>query len=170
MIAPAISEFATDLEGLTKVGRLDVDDNPNTVARHCGRLAPLLLFFSNHIVDYIFGEVPKTTIAEKLNALVRTMSVSAEHKNADAGGGPNMDQPATYEIRMRGQPDAKCKCWLDDGAMTNQSEDDGSMITTLTVVTANQRQLHGLLVRMRDECLPILSVIRIRKGGNTDAR
>jgi len=73
MIAPAISELATDFEGLAKVGRLDVDNNPNTIARHCGRFAPLLLFFNNgYVVDHIFGVVPKTTIAEKLNALVRT--------------------------------------------------------------------------------------------------
>ncbi len=95
------------------------------------------------------------------------MSVSAEHKNAGAGGRPNMDQPTTYEIRMRGHLDAKCNSWVDGAPITTESQDDGSSITTLTVVTANQRQLHGLLVRLRDLCLPILSVIRIRKGSNT---
>ncbi len=96
------------------------------------------------------------------------MIVSEEHKNAGAGGRPNIDQPATYEIRMRGHLDAKCNSWVNGAAITTESNDDGSSITTLTVVTANQRQLHGLLVRLRDLCLPILSVIRIGKDRNTN--
>ncbi len=80
----------------------------------------------------------------------------------------NMDQPATYEIRMNGHLDAKCNSWVDGAAITTESQDDGSSITTLTVVTANQRQLHGLIIRIRDLCLPILSVIRIGKDRNTN--
>ena len=79
-----------------------------------------------------------------------------------------MDQPATYEIRMRGHLDAKCNSWVDGAPITTESQDDGSSITTLTVVTANQRQLHGLIIRIRDLCLPILSVIRIGKDRNTN--
>jgi len=56
------------------------------------------------------------------------MSVSTEHKNAGAGGRPNMDQPATYEIRMNGQPDAKCSSWVDGAAITTESNDDGSSL------------------------------------------
>ncbi len=47
MVAPAIAELATDFEGLAKVGRLDVDNNPNPIAMHCGQFAPLLLFFND---------------------------------------------------------------------------------------------------------------------------
>ena len=71
MIAPTIGELATDFDGLAKVGRLDVDNNPYTSARYCGRFGPLLLFFKEgHMVVHIVGVVPKATMAEKLNALL----------------------------------------------------------------------------------------------------
>ncbi len=52
------------------------------------------------------------------------MSVSAEHKNAGAGGRPNMDQPTTYEIRMRGHLDAKCNSWVDGAPITTEKNSE----------------------------------------------
>ena len=70
VIAPAIEELAGDFEGRAKIGKLDVDHNPQTAMQYGVRSIPTLLFFKDgRVADQLIGAVPKKIIAEKLEAL-----------------------------------------------------------------------------------------------------
>lgn len=62
---------------------------------------------------------------------------------------------AVYEIRVKGVLDDRWSGWFDGMAV---SSDDASGETTLSGPVADQAALHGLLVRVRDLGLPLLSV------------
>lgn len=69
MIAPAVEEIANEYEGKVKVGKLDVDTNPNTASRFGIRSIPTLLIVKDgKVADQIIGAVPKKVIQEKLEA------------------------------------------------------------------------------------------------------
>jgi len=70
VIAPAIEELARDFEGRAKIGKLDVDHNPQISMQLGIRSIPTLLFFKDGVVaDQLIGAVPKKIMAEKLEAL-----------------------------------------------------------------------------------------------------
>ena len=72
MMAPVIEELASDFQGQTKVGKLDIDQNARIAAQYGIRSTPTLLFFKNgQIEDHVVGVVPKRLLAEKLHALIQ---------------------------------------------------------------------------------------------------
>jgi hypothetical protein len=71
------------------------------------------------------------------------------------------DQPATYRIGIEGKLCERCEGWFDDMEIVVRSGDGGSTITTLTGVVSDQAALHGLLARIRDLGLLLLSVQRL---------
>lgn len=71
MIGPLVEELAGDYEGKAVVAKLNVDENPETTARFGVRSIPTLLVFKNgQIVDKQIGAVPKSILAQKLQAQV----------------------------------------------------------------------------------------------------
>ncbi|HHM02827.1 MAG TPA: thioredoxin [Caldithrix abyssi] len=69
IIAPVVEELAGELAGKVKVGKMDVDSNPQTSMKFGIRSIPTLLIFKNgQPVDTIVGAVPKNVIADKLSA------------------------------------------------------------------------------------------------------
>ena len=59
--------MATEFEGRVKVGKLDVDANPQTAFKFNVRSIPSILFFKDGVhVDTIVGAVPKTTLVATL--------------------------------------------------------------------------------------------------------
>lgn len=71
IIAPLVEELATEFDGKIKVGKMDVDQNPQSSMNYGIRSIPTLLFFKNgKPVDQLLGAVPKAQIEEKLTALV----------------------------------------------------------------------------------------------------
>ena len=67
MIAPSIEEIAKEYEGKLKVGKLDVDNNPNVASMFGIRSIPTLLIFKGgKVVEQIVGAVPKGNITSKL--------------------------------------------------------------------------------------------------------
>ncbi|NOS93433.1 MAG: thioredoxin [Cyclobacteriaceae bacterium] len=71
MIGPLVEELAGDYEGKAIVAKLNVDDNPEVTARFGVRNIPTLLVFKNgQIVDKQIGAVPKSVLANKLQAQV----------------------------------------------------------------------------------------------------
>ncbi len=65
--------------------------------------------------------------------------------------------PAVYQIRIAGHLDHHWSPWFGDLTLT--LEDDGT--TSVTGVVSDQAALHGLLARVRDLGLPLLSVCRV---------
>ena len=71
MIGPVVEELAGDYEGKAVVAKLNVDENPTVTARYGIRSSPTLLVFKGgQIVDKQVGAVPKSVLAQKLEAQV----------------------------------------------------------------------------------------------------
>lgn len=69
MIAPIIEELAGEYSGKAVVGKVDVDENPETSMNYGVRSIPTLLIFKGgQVVDQIIGAVAKEKIVAKLNA------------------------------------------------------------------------------------------------------
>ena len=69
--------------------------------------------------------------------------------------------PEIYEIRLQGHLEMRWASWFD--GMTISLTDDGD--TVLTGPVADQAALHGLLKKVRDLGIPLLSVWPIAPGG-----
>lgn len=75
-------------------------------------------------------------------------------------------EPGLYEIRIKGHLDGRWAEWF--GGLTITPEDNG--ITLLTGPVADQAALHGLLRKVRDLGMHLLSVIRLEHDhGQPDA-
>ena len=61
-----------------------------------------------------------------------------------------------YRIRVEGRLDGRWSEWFNGLVITPQGEDE----TLLTGSVADQAALHGVLAKIRDLGLPLLSVIR----------
>lgn len=67
MIAPSVKEIANEYDGVLKVGKVDVDDNPMVPGRYGIRGIPTLMVFKNgQVVERITGAVPKNHIVAKV--------------------------------------------------------------------------------------------------------
>jgi len=71
-------------------------------------------------------------------------------------GGPWHDA-GRYEIRLQGRLDARWATWFDGLSLTH----DGAGNTVVRGVVVDQAALHGLLQKVRDVGLPLVSVTRI---------
>lgn len=69
-----------------------------------------------------------------------------------------LDQAATYQIKIQGRLAAGWSGWFDDLALQTEHPAAGPTITILTGLIQDQAALHGLLNRIRDLSLPLLSV------------
>ena len=69
-----------------------------------------------------------------------------------------MEKPVIYQIRIKGHLGLQWSEWFD--RMTIVLETDGT--TTLSGPVVDQAALHGLLVRVRDLGLELISVNRCR--------
>ncbi len=71
MIGPVVEELAGEYEGKAVIGKVDVDNNPNVSAKFGIRSIPTLLVFKGgEVVDKQIGAVPKSVLAQKLDAQV----------------------------------------------------------------------------------------------------
>ncbi len=71
MIGPVIDQVAADLDGVAKVGKVNVDEARELAVKYNVRSIPLLLFFKNgEVKDQIVGaSVTKDQLKTKLQAL-----------------------------------------------------------------------------------------------------
>lgn len=71
MLGPIIDQVATDMEGIAKVGKVNVDDAQGLAVKYQVRSIPYLLFFKGgQVVDQIVGaNVTKDQLKAKLQAL-----------------------------------------------------------------------------------------------------
>ncbi len=67
---------------------------------------------------------------------------------------PDPSQPVVYQIRLKGHLGAQWTDWF--GGLTITLEDGGD--TLLTGPVADQAALHGLLKKVRDLGMPLVSV------------
>ena len=75
-----------------------------------------------------------------------------------------LSQPSIYQICVQGYLEDRWADWFE--GMTLE-RDDARHMTTLTGAVPDQAALHGLLARIRDLGLPLLSVTRVASSGGT---
>jgi hypothetical protein len=81
---------------------------------------------------------------------------------------PSQQQLATYEIRIGGHLDPSWEDWFPGMAITLEANGD----TFLTGPVADQAALHGILKKLRDLGIPLVSINQIepeetpRRDGN----
>jgi hypothetical protein len=71
-------------------------------------------------------------------------------------------EPIWYEFRLQGRLAPRWTAWLDE--MTLTTHRDGTTLLRGPVV--DQAALYGLLNKLRDIGLPLVSVQRVEPGGN----
>lgn len=71
---------------------------------------------------------------------------------------PTLSQPLVYQIRVKGHLNSQWTEWFEGLAVT--LEEDGDTLLTGPVV--DQAALHGLLKKVRDLGLPLVSVVQIQ--------
>jgi len=69
----------------------------------------------------------------------------------------HLDQPMVYQIRIEGHLGPQWTEWFGD--LTITLEDNGETLLTGPVV--DQAALHGLLRKIRDLGMPLISAIRV---------
>jgi hypothetical protein len=72
-------------------------------------------------------------------------------------------EPGLYEIRLKGHLDGKWAAWFD--GLTITLEEDGDTLLTGPVI--DQAALHGLLKKVRDLGMPLVSVSPLEHGPST---
>lgn len=77
--------------------------------------------------------------------------------------GREFDEQASYQIKVKGNLDQKWSDWFNGFTITPQAVDKRhpNDTTLLTGPVADQAALHGLLAKIRDLGLPLLSVKRL---------
>ena len=67
-LSPVIEEISNDYEGSVKVGKVNVDENPETTMKFRIRSIPTLIVFKNgEVAEQIVGAVPKSEIEKILS-------------------------------------------------------------------------------------------------------
>ena len=81
---------------------------------------------------------------------------------------PDSNQSIIYEIKIEGHLGLQWKDWFD--GMTMALDENGE--TVLTGPVTDQSALHGLLKKVRDLGMPLISVNRIypEQGGVSDLK
>jgi hypothetical protein len=72
----------------------------------------------------------------------------------------NPGQPIVYQIRIKGHLGRQWTDWFE--GLTITPEDNGETLLTGPVV--DQAALHGVLKKVRDLAMPLLSVNRVKPG------
>jgi hypothetical protein len=68
-------------------------------------------------------------------------------------------EPVRYEIRVAGVLDSRWAAWFDGVALSRQGDE-----TVICGLLADQSALHGLLTKVRDLGLCLISVRRLDTG------
>ncbi len=77
--------------------------------------------------------------------------------SATDGSTEDQHEPGRYEIRLKGHLDARWATWFEGLSFSHES--DGTTILAGSVV--DQAALHGVLRKVRDLGLPLVSVMEV---------
>ena len=74
----------------------------------------------------------------------------------------NYNGPGEYVIKVKGHLDERKSYWFEGLTMTAGFDEDGRPVTTFCGPLADQAALHGVLAKIRDMNLPLISVSQIK--------
>ena len=69
-----------------------------------------------------------------------------------------------YEIKAKGHLDESWSSWFEGLKMITDFDDDGMPITIFVGPLRDQAALHGLLAKIRDINMPLISVNQVQLG------
>jgi hypothetical protein len=75
---------------------------------------------------------------------------------------PNRQMPASYQLRIAGHLDQHWSAWFGDLDLAHEL--DGT--TSLTGAIADQAALHGLLTKIRDLGVTLISLTALERPGD----
>jgi hypothetical protein len=75
--------------------------------------------------------------------------------------GTDAQDRQVYQIRVQGGLDERRSDWFEDMKLGVERTSDDALITTLTGVVADQARLRGILSKLWDMNLMLISVIRV---------
>ena len=70
----------------------------------------------------------------------------------------DLDQPMVYQIRIKGHLGPQWVAWFDGLAITLEADGE----TLLTGPVVDQAALYGLLRKVRDLGMPLISAVRVK--------
>jgi len=75
----------------------------------------------------------------------------------------NNDRPANgqYVIKVKDHLDESRSHWFEDMTIVNGYDDEGAPITIMTGFIADQAALHGIMAKVRDMNLRLISVNQV---------
>lgn len=69
MMSPVLDQLSTELEGQVKIGKVNVDDEPELASQYKVMSIPNFVLFKNgQVVDQVIGAVPKDQMLAKIKA------------------------------------------------------------------------------------------------------
>lgn len=69
MIAPVVEELAKENQGSIKIGKVNIDDNPNVAMNFSVNSIPTLMIFKGgQVVDRFVGVQPKSRLQQAIDA------------------------------------------------------------------------------------------------------
>ncbi len=72
MVAPVVEKLAADYDGVVKVAKVDVDQNPGLSGQYGVRSIPTLLIFNDgRPVEQVVGAVPESVLTAKLQGVLQ---------------------------------------------------------------------------------------------------
>jgi len=77
---------------------------------------------------------------------------------------PSTGKPASYEIQVQGRLDESWSNWFNGMTIASEGTGGDSPVTTLTGVVADQAALRGILERIWNLNLTLLSVHRVEES------
>ena len=92
-----------------------------------------------------------------------TMEVSMDDQSNFSGRGE-------YEIKVKGHLNERLSYWFEDLTITTGYGKDGTPITTFSGPIVDQAALHGVLARIRDMNLPLISVNQVGSGAEDESQ
>jgi hypothetical protein len=75
-----------------------------------------------------------------------------------------------YLIKVKGHLDEGRSYWFEELKMTTGFDEDGRPITTFSGPLVDQAALHGVLAKIRDMNLPLISVSQVRPGSKDETQ
>ncbi|MBX4187514.1 MAG: thioredoxin [Candidatus Doudnabacteria bacterium] len=71
MVSPAVTELAEELKEHLKVGKLNVDENPQTTSKYqIFSIPSLKVFKGGKIIGEVVGAAPKAVIEQKIKSII----------------------------------------------------------------------------------------------------
>ena len=77
---------------------------------------------------------------------------------------PSFSGRGVYEIKVKGHIDQEWSYWFQGLAITTGFTEDDTPVTTFTGSLVDQAALHGVLARIRDINMPLISVNQIKRA------